>query len=80
MRIAAEVLDGSEGTFDAAIAASRVGSEVGLHTLFFDSRDDLVEISHRARSRDGFARGAVIAAEKLVGKKGFFTFEELIGF
>ncbi|HVT05742.1 MAG TPA: dihydrodipicolinate reductase C-terminal domain-containing protein [Thermoanaerobaculia bacterium] len=79
LRIAAETLAGSAGNFDPPIAASRVGTEVGLHTLFFDSGDDLVEISHRARSRDGFARGAVIAAEKLAGKKGFFSFEELIG-
>jgi len=56
-----------------------VGSEVGFHSLFFDSPDDLVEISHRARSRDGFARGALIAAEKVKGRKGFFTFEELVG-
>jgi len=61
-----------------AIASSRVGSEYGLHTLFFDSPDDLVEISHRARSRDGFARGALLAAEMVKGRKGFFSFEELI--
>jgi len=79
LRIGTEVRSGSEGMFDPPIAASRVGAEVGLHTLFFDSQDDLVEISHRARNRDGFARGAVIAAEKLAGKRGFFTFEELIG-
>lgn len=79
LRIAAEARSSSAGELDPPIAVSRVGSEVGLHTLFFDSADDLVEISHRARSRDGFARGAVIAAEKLHGKKGFFSFEELIG-
>jgi len=62
------------------IGASRVGHEPGKHTLFFDSPDDLIELTHRARNRDGFARGAVIAAEHLHGQKGFLSFEELIGF
>jgi len=78
LRIAAEVKDGSGGKIEPAIAASRVGSEFGLHTLFFDSPDDLIEISHRARGRDGFARGAVVAAELIRGRKGLHKFDELI--
>ena len=61
-----------------SIVSSRLGSEFGLHTLFFDSPDDLIEISHRARNRDGFARGAVIAAEMIRGRKGVFRFDELV--
>lgn len=78
LRIASEVKSGSAGKLDPPIAASRVGSEFGLHTLFFDSPDDLIEISHRARGREGFARGAVAAAELIRGRKGFFRFDELI--
>ncbi|HEX2122265.1 MAG TPA: dihydrodipicolinate reductase C-terminal domain-containing protein [Thermoanaerobaculia bacterium] len=78
LKIAAEVKDGSGGKLDPSIAASRVGAEFGLHTLFFDSADDLVEISHRARGREGFARGAVFAAERLHGRKGLFRFDELL--
>ena len=78
LRIAAEVKAGSEGKLDPPIAASRVGAEFGLHTLFFDSPDDLVELSHRARGREGFARGAVFAAELVRGKKGLFRFDELL--
>jgi len=78
IRFADEVKRGSGGKLEPAIAASRVGSEFGLHTVFFDSPDDLIEISHRARSRDGFARGAVSAAELIRGKKGFFRFDELV--
>jgi 4-hydroxy-tetrahydrodipicolinate reductase len=78
LRIAAEVKGGSGGTLDPSIAASRVGAEFGLHTLFFDSPDDLVEISHRARGRDGFAHGAVLAAEKIRGRKGLVRFDELV--
>jgi 4-hydroxy-tetrahydrodipicolinate reductase len=77
LRIAAAVKAGSEGRLDPPIASSRVGSEFGLHTLFFDSPDDLIEISHRARGREGFARGAVMAAQLLRGRKGLFRFEEL---
>ncbi len=78
MRIADEVKGGSGGKLDPPIASSRVGDEFGLHTLFFDSADDLIEISHRARSRDGFARGAVVAAEMVRGKKGLIRFDELV--
>lgn len=78
LRIAAEVKSGSGGKFDPSIAASRCGAEFGLHTLFFDSPDDLVEISHRARGRDGFAHGAVLAAEMIRGRKGLVRFDELV--
>ncbi len=78
LRIAAEVRDGSGGKLDPPIAASRVGSEFGLHTLYFDSPDDLIEISHRARGREGFAQGAVLAAELIRERKGFFRFDELV--
>jgi 4-hydroxy-tetrahydrodipicolinate reductase len=78
LRIAREVKSGSGGKLDPPVAASRVGSEFGLHTLFFDSPDDLVELSHRARGREGFARGAVFAAEMVRGRKGLITFDELV--
>jgi 4-hydroxy-tetrahydrodipicolinate reductase len=78
IKIASEVKSGSEGKVDPAIVSSRVGAEFGLHTLFFDSPDDLVEISHRARGRDGFARGAVLAAEQIRGRKGLVRFDELV--
>jgi len=80
LKIASEVREGSEARLDPQIVASRVGAEFGLHTLFFDSPDDLVEISHRARGRDGFARGAVFAAERIRGRKGLMRFDELLGF
>ena len=78
LKIAAEVTEGSGGKLEPPIAASRVGAEFGLHTLFFDSPDDLVEISHRARGREGFARGAVFAAEHIRGRKGLLRFDELL--
>lgn len=79
LKIAAEVREGSEGRLDPPIVASRVGAEFGLHTLFFDSPDDLVEITHRARGREGFARGALLAAERIRGHRGLIRFDELLG-
>jgi len=78
LRIATEVREGSGGKLDPPIVASRVGAEFGLHTVFFDSPDDLVEISHRAKGREGFARGAVFAAERVSGRKGLYRFDELV--
>jgi 4-hydroxy-tetrahydrodipicolinate reductase len=78
LRFAQEVREGSDGLLSPQIASSRAGAEVGLHVVFFDSSDDLVEISHRARNREGFARGAVVAAEQVVGRAGVWSFEQLV--
>ena len=48
----------------------RMGSVPGTHSLFFDSTADIIELTHTARSREGFARGAVRAAEWLIGCTG----------
>ncbi len=79
IRLAAAVTDGSDGQMKVQIASSRVGDEFGLHTLFFDSSDDVIEISHRARGRAAFARGAILAAEIIGEKRGFWSFEDLMG-
>ena len=50
------------------VSSTRVGSVPGTHTVFFDSPADSIELTHRARSREGFARGSVVALEKLVSR------------
>jgi len=55
----------------------RVGYVPGTHTVIFDSPHDSITITHTAKNREGFARGAIKAAEWLVGKKGFFTLEDM---
>ena len=50
------------------VSSTRVGHVPGTHTVFFDSPADEIELTHRARSREGFARGAVVALEKLCAK------------
>jgi 4-hydroxy-tetrahydrodipicolinate reductase len=61
------------------VSSLRCGSIPGTHSVLFDSQADTITLTHQARNREGFARGAVSAAEWLQGKKGFFTLEEMIG-
>jgi 4-hydroxy-tetrahydrodipicolinate reductase len=58
----------------------RLGSVPGQHSLFFDSTADTIEITHTARSREGFASGAVRAAEWLAAEKrrGVFTIDDML--
>ncbi|MEW5976101.1 MAG: 4-hydroxy-tetrahydrodipicolinate reductase [Acidobacteriota bacterium] len=57
----------------------RSGEFPGKHALVFDSVADTIEISHAARSRAGFAVGAIMAAEWVLNRRGFYSFEEVIG-
>jgi 4-hydroxy-tetrahydrodipicolinate reductase len=57
----------------------RVGAAPGAHNLIFDSAADTIEITHTARSREGFASGAVCAAEWLLGRpKGIYTIDDML--
>jgi 4-hydroxy-tetrahydrodipicolinate reductase len=58
------------------ISSIRSGSITGTHTVGFDSEEDAIELTHRAKSRRGFALGAVHAAEWIARRKGFYRFEE----
>ena len=60
-------------------SSSRAGSVPGTHEIGFDAAADTITIRHTARSREGFARGALRAARWLAGKKGFFDFREVVG-
>ncbi len=59
-------------------ASIRAGSIPGTHVVGFDSEADAIEIKHTARSRSGFALGAVLAAEWLRKKKGFFEMNDFV--
>jgi 4-hydroxy-tetrahydrodipicolinate reductase len=61
------------------IDAKRIENVPGTHTVFYTSTVDTIEIKHTAHNREGFALGAVIAAEWLVGKKGVFTMKNVLG-
>lgn len=59
------------------ITSFREGEVVGFHEVIFESAADRIYLSHDAKSRRGFAEGAVRAAEWLVGKKGFYDFKDI---
>ena len=59
------------------ITSFREGDVVGMHELTLDSPNDTIYLCHDAKSRRGFAEGAVRAAEWLVGKRGFFDFNDV---
>lgn len=61
---------------EVPFSSVRCGSIPGTHTVLFDSPCDAISITHEARNREGFAKGAVQAAEWLHGKKGFYTFAD----
>lgn len=60
------------------IEAKRIGTVPGTHTVKYDSVVDSIEIKHTAHNREGFALGAVIAAEWIVGKQGVFTMKDVL--
>jgi 4-hydroxy-tetrahydrodipicolinate reductase len=62
---------------DLEITSFREGDVVGMHEIILDSPADTIYLCHDAKSRSGFAEGAVKAAEWLKGKKGFYDFREV---
>jgi 4-hydroxy-tetrahydrodipicolinate reductase len=65
------------GGRELEIVSFREGDVVGMHEVTFDSPNDRIYLCHDAKSRRGFAEGAVRAAEWLAGKTGFFEFREI---
>lgn len=61
------------------ITAHRIGNIPGTHKIAYTSEIDTIEITHTAHNRDGFALGAVLAAEFIAGKKGAFTMQDVLG-
>lgn len=60
------------------IEAKRIGDVPGTHTVTYDSIVDSIELKHIAHNREGFALGAVIAAEWLAGKKGIYSMKDVL--
>lgn len=65
---------------ELSIISERVDPAPGTHLVRYLSPVDDIEIIHTAHSRDGFAGGAVLAAEFIYNKKGFFTMQDVLGF
>lgn len=60
------------------IEAKRIENVPGTHSVFYNSDVDTIEIKHTAHNREGFAFGAVIAAEWIIDKKGIFTMKDVL--
>ncbi len=61
------------------ITSARIEDAPGTHIIKYESTIDEISISHEARSREGFARGAIHAAQWIKGKSGVFTMEDVLG-
>ena len=61
------------------IYSERKDPVVGIHQINYNSTIDTLEIKHTAHNRDGYALGAVLAAEFLIGKRGNFTMRDVLG-
>lgn len=77
-KIVTEKLDRQIEPDELHVASVRGGTIPGIHTMLMDSAADTIEIKHTARTRSGFALGAVLAAEWLVGKRGFYRVEDFV--
>jgi 4-hydroxy-tetrahydrodipicolinate reductase len=60
------------------VSSNRTGAHPGTHEIGFDSSADTITLRHEARSREGFARGALKAAQWIVGRKGVFEFDDIL--
>lgn len=70
-------LDGKDDT-KIPIKSKRIGLTPGTHTVNYENEIDSIEIKHTAHNREGFALGAVIAAEWILGKTGVFTMKDVL--
>ncbi len=73
-------LETEEKATDLAIHCIRQGEVPGIHEIIYESEADVISIKHDAKSRKGFALGAVVAAEFVKGKKGFLGMNDLLKF
>jgi len=71
-----EIVTGKLGR-EVPVSSTRSGYIPGTHRLGFDSAADQITLTHTARSREGFAAGALLAAHWIVGRKGVFEFSEV---
>jgi 4-hydroxy-tetrahydrodipicolinate reductase len=72
-----KILESGSGA-KVEVASVREGETVGMHLVMLDSANDTILLTHDAKSRLGFAEGAVRAAEWIKGKTGFYEFPEIV--
>ncbi|MFD2873436.1 4-hydroxy-tetrahydrodipicolinate reductase [Mucilaginibacter ximonensis] len=73
-------VDNNATAEDVLIESHRIDSVPGTHTVIYDSEVDTIEIKHTAHNRNGFALGAVLAAEWIKDKQGFYSVADMFDF
>ena len=70
----------TDAGFDRPIdmSSTRAGTIPGVHTIGFDAASDTIELTHTARDRKGFAAGALVAAQWIVGRRGWYSMVDVI--
>jgi 4-hydroxy-tetrahydrodipicolinate reductase len=66
------------GAGELSVASTRAGHIPGTHRVGFDGPADQIVLSHEARSREGFAAGALMAAGWIVGRRGVYEFSQVM--
>ncbi len=74
-RVNEKAVDASE----LAVRSVRDGDVPGIHTIRYESDVDYIELTHSAKNRLGFVEGALTAAQFVIGRKGFYTMDDLLG-
>jgi 4-hydroxy-tetrahydrodipicolinate reductase len=64
---------------DVPIASTRAGAIPGTHTLGFDAASETITLTHQARDRAAFARGSLVAAHWVLGRRGWFSMRDVLG-
>jgi 4-hydroxy-tetrahydrodipicolinate reductase len=72
-----KVMEGAGYSRPIDVASNRAGHIPGTHQIGFDSEADTILLEHRARSRAGFAQGALRAARWMIGRRGFYEFSQV---
>ncbi|MCK4882699.1 MAG: 4-hydroxy-tetrahydrodipicolinate reductase, partial [Candidatus Omnitrophica bacterium] len=76
----AEIAEKASGTNVENIESIRKDEIIGDHSVVFESGEDIITVSHHAKNRDIFAKGALVAAKFLAGKdKGLFNMQDVLG-
>lgn len=76
--IETDKIDGEIDPKALHVSSTRGGEIFGKHSVYFDSVSDEILLSHNAKNRKGFAKGAVLASEWIYNRKGFYEFREVI--
>lgn len=72
-----KVMEGAGWSRGLDVASNRAGAIPGTHQIGFDSEADTITLQHTARSRAGFAHGALRAARWMIGRRGFYEFSQV---